>query len=76
MKPNQIYLDAGLTLTDDGQYIGTKQQWDKYEELEAEAEEEISCHEIDYGENRRNAEENDGDYQEYKDAGIDGRLIV
>jgi len=34
----EIYLSAGLTKADDGQWIGTKQQWDKVEELENEEE--------------------------------------
>ena len=32
----KIYEQAGLTKTPDGQWIGTKAQWDKAEELEEE----------------------------------------
>ncbi len=32
-----LYQLAGLTKTPDGQWIGTKAQWDKAEELEEEA---------------------------------------
>ncbi len=32
----ELALKAGLTPTDDGQYIGTREQWNEYERLEEE----------------------------------------
>ena len=34
----ELHLKAGLIATDDGQWIGTKAQWNDYERLEEEDE--------------------------------------
>jgi hypothetical protein len=45
-----LHSEAGLAKTDDGQYIGTKAQWDELERLQEEYAQEIENQNYKYGE--------------------------